>query len=234
MRMRYKPYARAELAAWPLHVNTPAQLRAHWAGFFAEPSLPLHVELGCGKGGFLAAAALRNTACNHLGIDIKSEVLVVAKRTVEREFSAAARPPVNIAIAAYNIEYIGQILAPEDAVARLYINFCNPWYKSGHAKHRLTHPRQLVQYREFLRPGAEIWFKTDDDPLFNDSLRYFSMCGFDVPWLHRDLHTEEPPWNIRTEHEQMFAQEGRPIKACVATMRPARLDTAALRRLKTV
>ncbi len=36
-------------------------------------------------------------------------------------------------------------------VSRIYINFCNPWSKNASShKHRLTYPRQLINYRAFL------------------------------------------------------------------------------------
>ena len=234
MRMRFKPYARPELAAFSRHQNEPAALKGQWASAFADPTLPLRVELGCGKGGFLAGTALRDSTANHLGIDIKSEMLVVAKRTMERKYSEQNRPLDNIAITAYNIERIDNLLAPQDHVDRIYINFCNPWYKSGHAKHRLTHPRQLALYRDFLLPNGEIWFKTDDTRLFRDSLRYFAYAGFDVLWQTENLHAEEPATNVRTEHENMFAAEGILIKGCVARMVPAELNREEIRRLKNI
>ncbi|MDL2218963.1 tRNA (guanosine(46)-N7)-methyltransferase TrmB [Ruminococcaceae bacterium OttesenSCG-928-O06] len=234
MRMRFKPYARPELAAWPYHIDAPAALRGRWNTAFSNPALPLRVEFGCGKGGFLAAVALRDADANHLGIDIKSEMLVVAKRKMERLFAENEQTLDNLRITCQEIEQVDAILAPEDRVERLYINFCNPWYKSGHAKHRLTHPRQLAKARDFLVPDGEIWFKTDDTPLFNDSLRYFAYTGFAVVWQSWDLHREEPAWNIRTEHEEMFAAKGIPIKACIARMCPAQLDREEISRLKNI
>lgn len=232
MRMRHKPYARPELAAWPYSVNQPEDLLGKWSGAFTNPNLPLRIELGCGKGGFLAGVALAQPGYNYLGVDIKSEMLVVAKRTIEKQFQQANQPIANALICSYNIEYIQKILAHEDLVQRIYINFCNPWYKSGHAKHRLTHPRQLAHYRHLLPLGGEIYFKTDDMPLFQDSLRYFAYTGFEVTWQTEDLHAHEPDWNVRTEHEAMFSSEGIPIKACIAVMRPAKLDEAAIARLR--
>lgn len=234
MRIRHKPYAKPELAAWPHAANDPASMRGAWRTFFADPAKPLRLELGCGKGRFLALNGLLVPDYNYLGLDIKNEMLVVAKRSIERRYQYNATPITNIALANCNIEFVDKILAPEDAVDRIFINFCNPWYKSGHAKHRLTHPRQLAKYRGFLREGGDIYFKTDDTRLFDDSLRYFAHTGFLVEWQTRDLHKEEPRWNIRTEHEQMFADEGTPIKACIARMRPANLDYNAISRLKNI
>ncbi len=234
MRIRHKPYARSELATWPRHINDPEAARGHWKEQFENPTLPLRLELGCGKGSFLAAQALAHPEFNHLGIDMKSEVLVVGKRNIERVFEQANKAPGNIAITPFDIERVRLLLAEEDNVDRIYINFCNPWCKSGHAKHRLTHPRQLLQYRHFLRDGGEIYFKTDDDRLYEDSLRYFSLSGFCLQWEARDLHSQEPEWNIRTEHECMFSEEGIPIKACIQKKGALLLDETSLMRARNI
>ena len=68
--------------------------------------------------------------------------------------------------------------------------------------------------------GAEIWFKTDDDDLFRDSLHYFPAAGFEITWQTFDLHANEPDWNLRTEHEGMFSEQGIPIKALIARKGP--------------
>lgn len=234
MRMRFKPYARPELAAWACYVDGPKDNCGRWGQAFADPKLPLRLELGCGKGGFLAQRGIADPGFNYLGIDIKSEMLVVAKRNIERVYRENGRTIDNILITSWDIERLQSLLSAQDTVDRIYINFCNPWYKSGHAKHRLTHPRQLAIYRSFLAPGAEIWFKTDDSLLFSDSLRYFKYTGFEVTWRADDLHADEPDWNVQTEHEQMFANEGKPIHACIAAMRPAQLDFEAISRLKNI
>ena len=91
---------------------------------------------------------------------------------------------------------------------------------AGSNKHRLTHPRQLLQYRQLMDEGAEIWFKTDDDDLFRDSLHYFPAAGFEITWQTFDLHANEPDWNLRTEHEGMFTEMGIPIKALIARKGP--------------
>lgn len=233
MRMRRKPWARPELAACPYcydeNSNDPTQYRGRWAGQFARPQQPLWLELGCGKGGFAAALALREPQVNLLAVDIKSEVLAVARRTTEAAFAAAGRPVDNLRFAAHEICLAERLLGPGDDVRRIYINFCNPWPKDSHHKRRLTHPRQLVLYRDFLADGGEIWFKTDDDGLFDDSLGYFADAGFEVTWQTRDLHAAEPAWNLRTEHEEMFSAGGVAIKALIARKLPVLPDTEAAR-----
>ena len=159
MRMRFKPYARPELLACDFHVHEPLTHGGHWHETYARPDQPWHLELGCGKGGFLAQLAPRHPDINYLGIDITDKVLILAKRKVEAAYAERGMTPDNVKIASIDIERLGNAFTPADRVDRIYINFCNPWSKNaGSNKHRLTHPRQLLQYRQLMDEGAEIWF----------------------------------------------------------------------------
>ncbi len=87
MRMRFKPYAGPELAACPFHMNDATRYKGRWRETFARPGQPLHLELGCGKGGFLARLASRNPDVNYIGVDITDKVLILAKRNIERIYA---------------------------------------------------------------------------------------------------------------------------------------------------
>lgn len=215
MRIRRKKWARPELAVCPYYIEHPEEYRDKWHGVFSE-NKPLYAELGCGKGLFAAQAALKYPDINWLALDIKADMLGVARRTVEKAFSEADREISNLKLVLCNIERISEVFGEKDTVDRLYINFCNPWPKSRHQKRRLTHTRQLLQYRTFLKDGGEIRFKTDDDGLFNDSPEYFAEAGFDVTYVTRDLHASGYPDNLVTEHEKMFSEEGKKIKFLIA------------------
>ena len=76
--------------------------------------------------------------------------------------------------------------------------------------------------------GGEVYFKTDDEGLFNDSLAYFPEAGFEITWQTRDLHADEPAWNIRTEHEAMFTEQGIKTKALIARKLPLENEQQAL------
>ncbi|NLJ30138.1 MAG: tRNA (guanosine(46)-N7)-methyltransferase TrmB [Clostridiales bacterium] len=219
MRMRNKPWAAPELNACPFFVRNPAEHRGKWQDFFARRQ-PIHLELGCGKGFFIAGLAPQNPQINYMGIDLKDTVLAPAKRNIERAFLAANRVPDNVVLFPQDIERIFQALGPQDTVERIYINFCNPWPKPRHRKRRLTYPRQLESYQQFLRRGGEIHFKTDDDGLFADSLSYFAQSGFQIKWQTADLHALNLPQNVLTEHEIMFMEKGIKIKALIAEFVP--------------
>ncbi|MGN0641795.1 MAG: tRNA (guanosine(46)-N7)-methyltransferase TrmB [Huintestinicola sp.] len=220
MRIRKKKWAAPELALCPYYIEYAEEMTGKWHSAFADNSRPLHLELGCGKGLFVTQAALLHPKINYIAADIKSDMLGVGRRTIEKEFAEAGRTPDNIKLLSLNIANISKFFAPEDYVDRIYINFCNPWPRLKHHKRRLTHPRQLVQYRTILKEGSEIHFKTDDDQLFEESLPYFEECGFEITFITRDLHESAYEENIVTEHEKMFSDEGKKIKLLVAKMLP--------------
>lgn len=214
MRIRHKPWARPEIAASPFCMDDARALRGSWRAQYTEPELPFFVELGCGKGGWVSQAAVLHPEYNYLALDIKSEMLGMAKRKTEKAFAEAGRSPDNIRLSIINIEKISEVLSPADGVDRIYINFCNPWPKEGHKKRRLTHPRQLCQYAAILR--GELHFKTDDPDLFFESVSYFEDSGWTVLHQTADLHADEPADNIRTEHENMFTEMGKKIHFLIA------------------
>ena len=221
MRMRFKPYARPELLASEIHIHEPFSHAGEFHSLYKDPEKPLVVELGCGKGGFISKLAVREPDKNFLGIDITDKVLILAKRKIEAEFAAAGRPADNAKIMSADIERLEAVFNEKDTWDGIYINFCNPWTKNtAGPKHRLTYPRQLIQYRKYLKDGSLVYFKTDNDELFRDSLEYFPASGYEILEQTFDLHANEPAWNIRTEHEGMYSEQGIKIKALIARKLP--------------
>lgn len=214
--MRYKPWARPELDACPFYVKSPVDNFGMWAEYFKRRQ-PIHLDLGCGKGLFIAVKASQNPNVNYIAIDIKSEVLVLAKRNIESAYTILKQPIDNVCLMSYDIERIDNMISPLESVERIYVNFCNPWHKAMQQKKRLTHFRQLEKYKAFLQDRGEIWFKTDDDLLFIQSRTYFTTSGFDIVYETKDLHNSDFAENVTTEHEQMFTKMGIKTKFLIAS-----------------
>lgn len=215
MRMRKKPWARPELESCDFFVINPKEYKGKWREFFKKDQ-PIYLELGCGKGTFMAVHGSENPDINYIAIDIKDEVLGLAKRNIEKAYSEKGRKADNVKLMAQEIGLINEILSEEDSVGRIYINFCNPWPKEKHKKRRLTHTRQLNQYRTFLKDKGEIYFKTDDDELFEESLEYFKDAKFKIKYITYDLHESDFEGNVETEHERMFTERGIKTKFLIA------------------
>ena len=216
MRIRYKKWARPELEASEFYIDNPEEYKGKWKEYFKNDN-PIHLELGCGKGQFISKLALENQNINYIAIDLVDAMLGLAKRNVEASYKEEGIEPENIVLTRFDIERIFLMLDKEDKIERIYINFCNPWPRGKHRKKRLTHTRQLEKYKEFLIDNGEVYFKTDDDELFEASLGYFDECGFEIIKKTYDLHNE-PIFekNIETEHEKMFSEQGIKIKALIA------------------
>lgn len=216
MRLRKKPWARPELESCNFFIANPKEYKGKWNSSFNNNN-DIYLELGCGKGTFVSVHGAKNKDKNYMAIDIKDEVLVLAKRNIERSYEENKETLDNVKLMAQEIGLISDILGEEDRISRIYINFCNPWPKEKHKKRRLTHTRQLESYKQFLVDDGEIWFKTDDDNLFEESLEYFKESGFNVFYKTYDLHSSEyDKDNVRTEHENMFTEKGIKIKFLIA------------------
>lgn len=216
MRIRYKKWARQELEESNFYIDGPEEYKGKWSSIFKDKN-KLYIELGCGKGGFISNMAIKHLNINFVAVDLVDAMLGLAKRNIEKTYNEENKEINNVIITRYNIEKVSNIFSKEDKIERIYINFCNPWPRGKHNKRRLTHPRQLEQYKEFLVNNGEIYFKTDDDNLFNDSINYFIESGFEIQKKTYDLEKESDFWeNIQTEHETMFEEQGIKIKALIA------------------
>lgn len=169
----------------------------------------LFVELGTGKGDFIAKIAECNPKIDFIGLEVEKTCILAAARKI-REKNLQ-----NVRLIVFDVENIAEIFT-EHEIDRIFINFCDPWPKKRHAKRRLTHARFLELYRKILAQNGEIFFKTDNKPLFDYSLEQFSAAGMIIRGVTNDLHANEPPDNIRTEYETKFSAQGVPINFCVA------------------
>ncbi len=231
MRMKFKPWAREELETSPFYIDNPQDYKNKWKTVF-EKEQKLYLELGCGKGNFIAKLSKQNQNINYIAIDLVDAMLGMAKRNVEAEYGIREstiaevieneiekqKVVKNLKLTRYDIARITDVFGEDDEIERIYINFCNPWPRGKHHKKRLTHERQLEQYKKFLK--GEIFFKTDDDDLFEQSQKYFNDTGYKIEKITYDLSNETNFWNgeenIETEHEKMFKAEGIKIKALIA------------------
>lgn len=217
MRIRRKKWAQKELEESKFYIDKPEEFKGKWKEKFSK-NQPLFIELGCGKGIFSATlASSHKHEYNYIAVDMIEAMLGLSKRNIEASYNY--ENPENLFLIRANVERISDVFDKADGVERIYINFCNPWPKKKHNKKRLTHPRQLVQYKEFLSENGKIYFKTDSDELFEASLEYFKEAEFEIEKITYDLHNE-PIFeeNVITEHEKMFSDEGIKIKALIAKM----------------
>lgn len=176
---------------------------------FTGSQNPLHLEIGCGKGGFISQIAEINPHINYIAFEKNLDVLVLAMEKVKEKGLS------NVRFVPGDATVLGQ-LDKQSSIDRLYINFCDPWHKWGHRKRRLTYEAYLYIYERIMKENGEIHFKTDNAPLFEFSLNSFSDYGMKLKNITLDLHNSKFEGNVMTEYEKLFSEKGQPIYRCEA------------------
>lgn len=216
MRIRRRPWAKKELEESKFYIDNPNINKGKWKETFKNEN-PIHLEIGCGKGSFIAKLAKKHQEINYIAADMIEAMLGLSKRNIEAAYQNDKLEITNLWLIRMNAERILDTFSSEDTIERIYINFCNPWPRGKHKKRRLTHTRQLENYKQFLdKEKGKIYFKTDNDELFEESIEYFKETGFKIEQITYDLHSEMIFEDIRTEHEEMFSNQGIKIKALIA------------------
>lgn len=213
MRMRKKKNAPQRLENCGALVFLSAQqLRqaGGWQAVFGN-SRPIHLEIGCGKGAFAAETARRRPDVNLVALEKNIDVFVMAAEQI-RDAGLS-----NVRLALGDAQALAEWFLPKE-VSLIYLNFSDPWPKSGHAKRRLTHDRYLELYSRILTPKGHLHLKTDNADFFDFSLEAFSRCGLEVSEVTYDLHAGPgAPDNVMTEYESKFTDLGFPIHRCVVS-----------------
>lgn len=244
MRMRKKRYGNERLTTLSslMYINSDEI----WADLpkSYEKELPLRIEIGCGKGGFITALSKAEPDYNYLAVERVSDVMVCAieKYAEERGLGTLAYhggwqkpdgsvcpygetwdiPVAERGNVRFTVGDAAEVLShlPDNSVSDIYANFSDPWPKKGYADRRLTSPVFLKSYLRVLQPGGIFHFKTDNDILFEYSLETVRESKFDLQFVTYDLHkSDRAEQNIMTEYERNFSEKGVLIKALEAVKR---------------
>ena len=212
MRLRNIPGSREVIAesVYVIHEDVMRDQKGLWNSRVFPRSAPLFLEIGMGKGRFISDLALLHPEYNYIGIEKFSSVLL---RALQKRESLEQRSPLNnLFYIRMEAEDLTDVFAPGE-VSGIYLNFSDPWPKDRHAKRRLTSRQFLDRYRQILKPGAILEFKTDNDDLFAFSLEEAEQSSCQIVSSIWDLHADPvlSQGNVMTEYEQRFAQMGHPI-----------------------
>ena len=208
MRLRHNPKADIAVENSEYVEQDPKSRKGYWYEVFGNDN-PIHIEIGMGKGQFLMTLASQNPDINYVGIERVPTVLYKALKKQEE-----LKLP-NLKLMAFNADEINAVFE-KDEVERIYLNFSDPWPKDRHALRRLTSPRFLKLYDEFLAKDGFIEFKTDNRSLFDYSLEAAVEAGWKTRDITYDLHNSEyAEGNIMTEYEVRFSSMGVPINKVI-------------------
>lgn len=158
-------------------------LKGNWGRDFFRNDHPIILELGCGKGDYTLALALRHPEINYIGVDIKGARMWKGAKMATRMGLK------NVGFLRTRIEFIGSLFGP-DEVSEIWLTFSDP--QIGREKKRLTSPRFLARYADFLRSDGIIHLKTDSRYLYEYT---YALCGANslpVTFATSDLYALAP------------------------------------------
>ena len=178
------------------------------------------LEIGIGKGAFIAESARRHKDRLYIGIELNKGVVSLACKKIAR-FEEENGELKNVFVKYFDALKLDEIFN-EHQVDTIYLNFSDPWPKKKHTKRRLTSDEFLKVYNRILKKDGKIEFKTDNRGLFEYSLQNMNKNKLSFEYLTLNLHedikqgkldNEEP--NIMTEYEEKFMKFG-PIYKLIA------------------
>ena len=210
MRLRKKPWIETAILDYQqlIELEDPSPRRGQWRELFPAQK-QLHLEIGCGKGSFLAALSEQNPDTAYIGIESQLGVIYYAV------LKAHAREAENLHFIHGDAARLTEWFA-DGEVDQLYLNFSDPWPKNRQAKRRLTHRNFLAVYRQIIKPGGRLLLKTDNQALFAFSLEEFAAAGLVLEHVSWDLHSSGLPNPAMTEYEMKFSRLGQAICFCQA------------------
>jgi tRNA (guanine-N7-)-methyltransferase len=149
----------AELETFPNVLQFPAGTRGKWKRFFKNDRAVI-LELACGKGEYAIGLGQLYPDKNFIGIDLKgNRIWVGAKKALQQKLD-------NVAFVRTKIDQVAEYFSRGE-VTEIWITFPDPQLRLSKAKKRLTHPKFLRLYSQFLVPGGLIHLKTDSPDLYH-------------------------------------------------------------------
>ena len=179
---------------------------------FPNPTWPLELEIGSGKGTFLAQQAVLQAETNFLGVEWATEFWRYAADRMRRRALANVR-----VLRADATQFITHWM-PDARVRTIHLYFSDPWPKTRHHKRRVIQDATLAQFHRILLPGGDLRIVTDHEELWKWDVEHverhaalFSRGEFTAPPSAGEGEL------VGTNFERKFAREGRPFMAMTLT-----------------
>ena len=160
-------------------------------------STPLTLELACGRGEYAVGLGRMFPEQQFIGIDLKGNRIWKGASFANKDGLK------NVAFVRSQIELTSNYFAKNE-VDEIWITFPDPQLRWSKAKKRLTHPKFLRLYQQFLKKEGIVHLKTDSPLLYHFTLKVIEMYGLDLIYKTDHLYAEQnidPRCLIKTYYE---------------------------------
>ncbi|MDC8917957.1 tRNA (guanosine(46)-N7)-methyltransferase TrmB [Metamycoplasma hyosynoviae] len=162
------------------------------------------LEIGMRKGKMITEMAFENPNNNYIGIEKYSTVALSAMK------KAVALNLNNFKIIIGDAKNILELF--NGKFNTIWLTFSDPWPKKRHFKRRLVYREFLLLFKQVLRDNGTIYFKSDNDGLYEFALEELNAINAKIIFNTNDFHNSN--FNIKnylTEYEEKFKNKGKNI-----------------------
>ena len=193
------------IKSFPNVLEHPENMQGNWHTFFKNDH-PLTLELACGKGEYAVGLGRLHPQRNFLGVDIKgNRIWRGAKTAIDEGLT-------NVAFLRTPIDAISTYFA-QGEVAEIWITFPDPQLRLSKARKRLTHPKFLRLYQQFLAADGKVNLKTDSPDLYRFTKMVIELYNLPILADTDNLYAANnlsPELTIQTHYEKLdIAQSNR-------------------------
>ncbi len=176
---------------------------------FADPTLSIHLDIGCARGRFLLNLAPSEAKWNFLGIDIRRPLIDAAER--EREKLELTNLKFFFCNANVSLEnWLLKLGANQ--LQKVSIQFPDPWFKKRHQKRRVLQPSLLIALSHTMKPGAELFVQSDVFSLIKEMIDLIELTQcFNSKQNGTKIWFNKNPFNFSTEREIYSLKNGRTV-----------------------
>ncbi|HLE12855.1 MAG: tRNA (guanosine(46)-N7)-methyltransferase TrmB [Bdellovibrionales bacterium RIFOXYD12_FULL_39_22] len=202
----------AEFSHFVLRDKEAEKFKGRWRQEVFANGRPIVAEIGSGHGDFMAAYCSDHKEINFLGMDFRfKRSFQIAKKLAQLSLS-------NFRYLRARGERLNYMFA-ESEIDSLFYFFPDPWPKRKQQKRRLFQEHFLETAYKVLRPGGEIFIKTDHDGYAEWMMEIIAKQQlFELTFFSNDLRGEFPEHFLSqyiTKFEKIFIGQNMKIKAFV-------------------
>lgn len=184
-----------------------------WPTLFGNDH-PVELEVGSGKGLFLANAARENPGRNYLGVEIARKYARLAAERLAKQGLANAK------LWAGDIREVMRRV-PDRSLQAVHVYFPDPWWKKRHKKRRVFNETLVAEIARTLHPGGELHVASDVEEYFLVIRELIAASPHFQEIPPPELGDPEHELDYLTNFERKYRIEGRPIHRASYTMTPA-------------
>ena len=179
----------------------------NWQAIFKHSDRPLHLDIGCARGGFLLDMAQQHRETNFLGIEIRNS-LVVAANKAKDELGLT-----NLHYLFGNMNSSAEVLLqslPSNSLQTISIQFPDPWFKKKHNKRRVVQPDLVKTLVDYLAVGGRVFLQSDIKEVAIEMRDRFAASPLLTPQHDTDW-LENNPFVVPTERELYVLEQNLPV-----------------------